>query len=440
MTTPKRPRLRAAAGVRADAPPWYRIGPVLSLATPETAEGAAPSGTTSTSADVYLYDTIGGWLGLTADDFVRDVASLDVDQIVLHLNSPGGDALEGVTIANVLRAHRARIVVRVDGLAASAASVVAMAGDEVVMGIGSQMMVHDPWGICLGNAAELEAFVRRLHATGDSLASTLAAKAGGTTADWRTIMQAETWYTAEEAVAAGLADRVAAADETATAEGEQIVPGGNDDWFWSMWDSLRDADRFDLAAFTYPGRSAAPEPAMPGRTAPAASAAGTRTEHERSRPVAFSDVQLNEMRQRLGLAADADEATIVAALGEALDEQTAPAPAARAALPEGVVTIEQTALDQLQADARAGRDALTRQERDDRDRLVSAAVADGRVAPARRDAWVAMLAADPGATDVLANLPKGLIPVDEPQGHDRNDDTQADLVDQIWGDTTEKGA
>jgi ATP-dependent protease ClpP protease subunit len=427
----KLPRFRAAAGTRGDPGEWYRVGPVHNLAPAAADDDTGPAqGASSTTADVYLYDVIGGWFGLTADDFVRDVASLDVDQIVLHLNSPGGDALEGVTIANVLRAHRARVVVRVDGLAASAASVIAMAGDEVVMGIGSQMMVHDPWGVVIGNAAELEAFVRRLDKTGDSLASTLAAKAGGSTAEWRAVMRAETWYTAEEAVAAGLADRVATADETGTAEGQQITPGGLDDWSFSFWDSLSDADRFDLAAFTYSGRSQAPEPAMPGRTTPAATATGAPNQED---DMPF----LDDVRTRLGVAANADEATTLAALDEALAEQTtdtALTSRLRADLADRDAIIQS-----LQADAALGRQAHDRQQRDDRVRAVDAAIADGRIAPARRDDWLARLEADPGDADTLAQLPK-VLPVGNAVGHDHNDETpDGDLVDQLWGDES-KGA
>lgn len=417
LTGPLRDQAVAAFG---------RPSGVFALAEGQTTTEPA-EGVPADSADVYLFGSIGGFLGVTAKDFVRDVGSLDVGRIVLHLNTPGGDALEGVAIANVLRAHRARVIVRVDGLAASAGSVIAMAGDEVVMGIGSQLMVHDPWGITIGDAAEVTAFARRLDATGDSLASTLAAKAGGTTEQWREVMRAETWYTAGEAVTAGLADRVATADETGTAEGEQVTPGGNRS-FWDLWDSL-DQDAFDLSAFAYQGRQNAPEPAMPGRQTPAASAAGP-TEQEGSRAVAFSDEQLTTMRQRLGVADDADETTILAALDEALDEQTTPPPA-RPALPDGVVAVEQTTLDQLRADAQLGRDAHERQEREDRERHVDAAIADGRIAPARREAWLTRLGADAGELATLQALEPGLaVPVGAPRGHDgtqaQDDPAQAD--------------
>ncbi|HEY9354600.1 MAG TPA: head maturation protease, ClpP-related [Nocardioides sp.] len=400
--------------------PCYRIGPVLALKDEEQTDTGAAS-----SADVYVYGAIGGWLGMDADDFVRDVASLDVEQIVLHLNTPGGDAMEGVAIANVLRAHKARVVVRVDGMAASAGSVIAMAGDEVVMGLGSQLMIHDAWGVCVGDASEVAAFGRRLDATSNSIASTYAAKAGGTTEEWRDVMRSEAWYTPEEAVAAGLADRVATKDEVATAEGEQVTPGGSSS-FWDMWDSLREPDRFDLSAFTYAGRAHAPAPAMPGTKTPAASAVGATTQ-EKGGDVAFSDEQLTTMRQRLGLAADANEATIVAALEEALEEQVQDRPAAPR-LPEGVVTIEEATLNQLRASAQRGDEARAQQERESRERAVDAAIADGRVAPARRDAWLNRLAADAGELETLNSLEKGLVPVEALGSDDAPDSTSADDV------------
>ncbi|MER7164505.1 head maturation protease, ClpP-related [Micromonospora sp. NPDC000207] len=395
---------RATALAAGDKPPaWYQIGPVQALADGDGGDG--DGGSTATSADVYVFDTIGGWLGLTADDFVRDVAGLDVDQIVLHLNSPGGDAFEGVAIANVLRAHRARIVVRVDGMAASAASVIAMAGDEVVMGIGTQMMVHDAWGVGIGNAAELTKYAERLASTSNAIASAYAAKAGGTTEQWRAVMQAEAWYTAEEAVTAGLADRIAATDETGTASGEQITPGGSSS-FWDLWDSLRDPDRFDLSAFRHPGRAHAPAPALAAaRTTPAADAVGTSTDQEGSTAVAISDEQLTTLRQRLNVADDADGAAILAALDSTL--------ASRPQATPGTVVLDEAQHTQLLADARDGREARAQQLREERERTVQAAVNDGRIPPARQDHWIAQLEADPGAAETLAGLKPGLVPVAE---------------------------
>jgi ATP-dependent protease ClpP protease subunit len=372
----------------------------------DPADDTAPA----TSADVYVFDDIGGWFGLTADDFVRDVAGLDVDQIVLHLNTPGGDALEGVAIANVLRAHKAKVVVRVDGIAASAGSVVAMAGDEVIMGIGSEMMIHDPWGMAVGDAVAIENYGRRLGTTGNALASTYAAKAGGTTENWRELMKTETWYTAQEAVDAKLADRVATADEKGTAEGEQITPGGGMGSFWDMWDSLKRPDRFDLSMFNHAGRAHAPAPRMQPLKVRNA--------------VDFTDEELAQMRTDLGLDDSATKEDILAAVAaKSADDEADPAPAddsPPAADPpaptEGTVTVDSATLASLRAQAARGEEARTRQEAEDREALVSAAVRDGRIPPARKDHWIKALAADPGAAASLAGLEPGLIPVGEPVG------------------------
>lgn len=423
------PQVQARAGKRPD---WYHIGPVLALAadppSPDAAPDAAPK--PKTSADVYVFDDIGGWFGLTADDFVRDVSGLDVDQLVLHLNTRGGDALEGVAIANVLRAHKAHVVVRVDGLAASAGSVIAMAGDEVVMGIGSEMMIHDPWGMVMGDVEDILAFGRQLSTTGDALASTYAARTGGTIEDWRAVMKAETWYTAEEAVSAGLADRVAAADEKGTAEGEQVTPGGSNGLLWDMWDSLKRPDRFDLSVFNYAGRAQAPAPSAAPRM---------NQIREGNSAVDFTDDQLTQMRESLGLGADATADDIVTALANrsteaSTDSDTEPAQDAPTA-PSGVVTVDAEVLASLRNQAALGVQAHQRQLREDRERLVSAAVEDGRIAPARREHWLKALEADSGAAATLAALEPGLVPVGQAMGH-AGDPEVDQLYAAVFGDET----
>ena len=401
--------LHRGSRVRAALDPgreWYRVVRAEAIGTQPDSEGDATPGST---ADVYVYEAIGGWFGMTADDFVRDVAGLDVDHIDLHLNSPGGDVFEGVAMANVLRQHRASVTVWVDGLAASAASVVAMAGDEVVMGLGAQMMVHDAWSFAIGDAADMRQTADRLDSVSDSLASTYAARAGGTAAEWRAVMVAERWYTAEQAVEVGLADRVASDEDKGRASGQQVVPGSSSpSWLDDWWDSASAAERHaDVVAayFSLP-------PGLARTQTPAASAGGsTSTQEGAPMPT------LNEaLRQRLGVAENADEGTILAALDEALAEQAEPAtPPAAAALPEGTVAIERTQLDALHASV-AGLTAEAEQRRTERRTgLVAAAVADGRIAPARRDHWAAALTADPEGAE--ASLAPGLVPVAE-VGHD----------------------
>ncbi|MEU4781035.1 head maturation protease, ClpP-related [Micromonospora sp. NPDC023633] len=415
---------RAMALTTAEATPeWYRVGPVLAAAADDGDDGPAKSA----SADVYVYGTIGGWLGMDADDFVRDVASLDVDLIRLHINSRGGDVFEGVAIANVLRQHRAKVIVHVDGLAASAASVIAMAGDEVVMGVGSQMMIHDGWGVCIGNADEMTKAAGMLASVSDSIASTYAARAGGKAEDWRALMQAETWYTADEAVAARLADRVATDDDKGSASGEQVTPGGSGS-FWDLWDSYASADQ-DLSAFRYAGRANAPAPALAAaRRPPTASAAGSTTEQERGSDVAFSDEQLNTLRKRLDVADDADPAAILAAVDALAERPSAPQTA------PGTVVLDEAQHAQLLADARDGREARAQQLREQREATVKAAVKDGRIPPARAKHWVEQLEADPGAAETLAKLKPGLVPVDEIgyAGEDAKASADPAAADDYW--------
>jgi hypothetical protein len=340
-----------------------------------------------------------------------------------------------VAIANVLRAHRARIVVRVDGWAASAGSVIAMAGDEIVMGLGSQMMIHDAWGFSQGNAAEMRKAAEMLDSTSNALASTYAARTGGTTADWRAVMEEESWYTAEEAVSAGLADRIATADETGTAEGAQITPGATSyGGFWDLWDSAGDPGRFDPDAFpyAYAGRQNAPAPRIPARTTPAAAAAGppnTETQ-ERSLAVAFSPEQLNTMRQRLGLADDADETAIVAAFEARTAEPAQPPIPA-----PGTVVLDEAQHADLLAAAADGRAARAQQLAERREQLVKAAITDGRIPPARKADWLAYLETSPNPANAeadLANLKAGLVPLEE-SGY-ASKDTPADPAsgDDYW--------
>lgn len=107
------------------------------------------------AAEISIYEEIGGF-GITAKKFAEDLKALgDVSHIDLRIHSPGGDVFEGIAIYNLLRNHPAEITVYIDGVAASMASVVAMAGDRVVMPENAMMMIHKPWGISGGNAGDM---------------------------------------------------------------------------------------------------------------------------------------------------------------------------------------------------------------------------------------------------------------------------------------------
>ncbi len=428
--------------------PWYRM----------------ESGGLGLSAEILIYDEIDPYWGTSAATFARDLAALDADAITVRISSPGGDVYEALAMLNALRGHRARVTTVIDGLAASAASFVAMAGDEIIIGRNAEIMIHDAsiWGG--GNAAELRRQADNLDRISDNIASIYAERTGTEAAAWREAMRAETWYSAAEAVAVGLADRI---DTAAPAEAAPV-------------------NRFDLSRFTYRGRASAPPPRTPSTT---------EAEDIKKGP---SNMGLSAIAQRLGLAADADEATVNAALDAALAarpkdiepvelpfndadvalcralvdhgpalleaanacltdgtsddakglaqpivdtveglittatealeawgqtaEPEAPAAAAPAAAPAtasaaapapalgaGVVAVSQVALDEL-------RNRAARADVVEREAAVDSAVRSGRIAPADRSSWLARLAANPAEASVLAALTP-VFPVGAELGH-----------------------
>lgn len=197
----------------------------------------------SDEADVWLMDEIGGW-GVTAQSFVNEILALgDVKRMTLHINSPGGDVFDGIAIRNVLRDHDAHVTARIEGIAASAASFIALAGDEVEIAPQAQVMIHDASAWIYGNADEMRQLSELLDRTSQSIAEMYAEKAGGSATEWRDKMRAETWYMGEEAVDAGLCDRC-----TPKRKGDID-------------------DKFDLSAFIYSGQRA-PEILRPAAKAP----------------------------------------------------------------------------------------------------------------------------------------------------------------------------
>ncbi|MEW5729875.1 MAG: head maturation protease, ClpP-related [Pseudomonadota bacterium] len=159
-------------------------------------------------AEILIYDEIGLW-GIKAADFVADLKALgDVPEIAVRINSPGGDVFDGLAIHNVLRRHKAKVVVTVDGIAASIASVIAMAGDEVVMPENAMMMIHDPSGLAWGTAQDMRELADVLDKVKASLIAAYRARAKVDDAELERLMTDETWLSAAQAVELGLADRV----------------------------------------------------------------------------------------------------------------------------------------------------------------------------------------------------------------------------------------
>lgn len=165
----------------------------------------------ASEAVVWIYDEIGEW-GVTASDFVRDLQGVSSKSITAHINSPGGNVFDGIAIFNALRNHPAHVTTVVDGLAASAASFIAQAGDDRVTERTGQWMIHDAHGVALGNAGTMREMADLLDKASDNIASIYAERSGQSAAHWRAEMLREPWYSAEEAVQAGLADRIAGED------------------------------------------------------------------------------------------------------------------------------------------------------------------------------------------------------------------------------------
>jgi ATP-dependent Clp endopeptidase proteolytic subunit ClpP len=207
--TIERPRLRLARPLARQAKPWYRIS--AKAAEQDDDDQSTEPKVDGDTTIIDIYDEV-GWFGTGAADFVRDLRQVDTPKIELHLNSPGGDVFDAVAIYTALRQHKAHVHVLVDSLAASAASFIAMAGDKVTAMANAMLMIHDPWGLVIGNAADMREMAGLLDKHGDNIASIYAAHAGGEIVTWRERMLAETWYLADEAYAAGLVDEVADAD------------------------------------------------------------------------------------------------------------------------------------------------------------------------------------------------------------------------------------
>jgi ATP-dependent Clp protease protease subunit len=155
-----------------------------------------------------------GWGGeFTTAKMVKDqLKAIGSAPVLVTINSPGGDAFEGVAIYNLLREHPARVTTNVLGLAASAASIIAMAGDTIKMGEAAFLMIHSSSGIVVGNQADMREFADLLDTIDASMASLYAARTGKPTSEIVAMMRKETWLTAAEAVKAGFAD-VAVADD-----------------------------------------------------------------------------------------------------------------------------------------------------------------------------------------------------------------------------------
>lgn len=187
-------------------------------------------------AEVSIFDEISPW-GVTAQDFVSEIAKITAPTVKLHLNTPGGDVYDGIAIYNAIKDHPSTFNAYIPGLAASIGTVIAMAADSIVIAPHARMMIHDAWAHAAGNAEDMAKLAERLEATSQNIASIYAERSPEKSADeWRALMKAETWFTDQGAVDAGLADEVGRSNDR---------------------EPLKQAALFDLSRYRYGEREAA---------------------------------------------------------------------------------------------------------------------------------------------------------------------------------------
>jgi ATP-dependent Clp protease protease subunit len=163
------------------------------------------------AGEIYIYQDIGdGWFGgITAQSFADALKELGaVDTLDIYVNSPGGSVFDGVAIYNQLKRVKAQKTVHIDGIAASIASIICMAGDKIVCASNAMMMIHDPWGMCVGTAEDMRANAATLDQIRDTLLDTYVARTKGDKAKISQMMSDETWMKAEDAKAQGFVDEI----------------------------------------------------------------------------------------------------------------------------------------------------------------------------------------------------------------------------------------
>jgi ATP-dependent Clp protease, protease subunit len=161
----------------------------------------------ATEAEVFIYDQI-AWFGVSAEEFVKDLAKVTAPTINVRINSPGGDVFDGLAIYNALKRHPSRVVAHVDGLAASIASVIALAADEVQIAQGAFFMIHNAWGMAVGDAGEMRKMAATLEKVNESIVGIYTRRTGKTDAEIRALMDTETWLNDDESVDIGFASAV----------------------------------------------------------------------------------------------------------------------------------------------------------------------------------------------------------------------------------------
>lgn len=154
-----------------------------------------------------IYGYIGYW-NTSAEYVLRKIEDSEAEEIQVHINSGGGSAFDGIAISNLLKNHKARVVAHIDGWAASAASIIAMGADEVIMPSNTMMMIHQASTFEYGNADAFEKVAKDLRKIDKAVQASYKSRFVGEDTELEALLKDETWLTAEEAKALGFADTV----------------------------------------------------------------------------------------------------------------------------------------------------------------------------------------------------------------------------------------
>lgn len=204
---PKLPAISARAGLNFDIAPTAlaRFQPEIRAAAKDEDENV-----------ISILGSIGENFfgeGITARRISAALRAIGDKDVTVHINSPGGDYFEGLAIYNLLREHKREVTVKVLGLAASAASIIAMAGDRVEVPRAGFLMIHNTWVMAMGDRHDLREFAATLEPFDDAMASVYVARSGMDEKEVHKMMDRETWMAGEQAVDKGFADALLAADE-----------------------------------------------------------------------------------------------------------------------------------------------------------------------------------------------------------------------------------
>ncbi|OFQ35890.1 hypothetical protein HMPREF2943_10520 [Corynebacterium sp. HMSC072D12] len=372
--------------------------------------------------EILIYDVIGE--GDSTAHSVRKQLSTMTGKVTVRISSPGGDAYQGVAIMNALRNYPGHVTTIVDGVAASAASYIAIGGgNTVLMAPNSELMIHEAFRTANGNATQLEKLAADLDRVSANIASIYAEKAGGTLDQWRALMREETWFSAREAVEAGLANGI----------NQHATPVAHND-----------AKVYALAQnYRYTGRDNAPKPNLTqlrrSRTMGIFdNFSRNETTPETTAP-SFEEGQWEELASLLNL--DVESATIndvittikdIIAAGKKLSESTQEEAALNILnhAAEAPVTVDRRVWREMQEAIHRG---VTARDQDDRlaaEQVVNQAIRIGKVSPTQREDWIKSYLNDPDNTVRAINRREEIPRVET--GHGRSPDWENNDTPQGW--------